>query len=221
MSLSRDVLAAEGFDAFIQQMLPPGYMQFLTPEEREESLQAALASAPDGDIWLFGYGSLMWNPAIRHLGHQVGMVRGWHRQFCLWTPIGRGTPERPGLVLGLESGGSCRGLSFRIERTEAEEELRLVWRREMLSGAYRPRWVTVETADGPHRALTFVINRDNPRYTGRLPESETVAVLGCAAGHLGSSRDYLLQALQALESFGIEDRRMRRLAAMVALIPEA
>lgn len=220
MSLSRDALAADGFDTFIQQMLPPGYMQFLTPEEREASLQAALAGAPAGDVWLFGYGSLMWNPAIRHLGHEIGLVRGWHRQFCLWTPIGRGTPERPGLVLGLEAGGACRGLSFRIDRAEAEDELRLVWRREMLSGAYHPRWVTVETAAGPHRALTFVINRANPRYAGRLPESETVATLGSAAGHLGSSREYLLQALAILESHGIRDSRMRRLARLVAAIPE-
>lgn len=196
-------------------MLPPGYMELLSPEQREASLQAVLADAPPGDIHLFGYGSLMWNPAFNHLGHRVGLVRGWHRSFCLWTPIGRGTPEKPGLVLALEAGGCCRGLSFRIDRAEAECELRLVWRREMLTGAYRPRWVDVETEGGRHRALTFVINRDSRRHARGLSAEATAEVLATAEGYLGSNREYLVFALEALESLGLVDRPLRRLAALV------
>ncbi len=216
MSLRREDLAAEGFDVLLQQLVPAGTLDFLSVEAREASLQAALAGAPAGDVWLFGYGSLMWSPAIHHEGHRIALLRGWHRRFCLWTPLGRGTPEQPGLVLGLERGGACRGLAFRIDRNRAETELRLVWRREMLTAAYVPRWVTLETPGGPLRAITFVINRAGARYTGRLDETTTAAAIAGAAGHLGTCRDYLRLAVETLQSHGIEDRRMARLNELVA-----
>jgi cation transport protein ChaC len=92
-------------------------LRVLSDEERRTSLEATLAIQPvPGDIWLFGYGSLIWNPAFHYADLQPALIRAWHRQFCLATPIGHGTPEHPGLVLGLDRGGSCQGVAFRLAR---------------------------------------------------------------------------------------------------------
>ncbi|PWR20011.1 gamma-glutamylcyclotransferase [Zavarzinia compransoris] len=216
MSLRRGDLAADDFEDALRQLQPGAGFQFVPAEAREASLQATLAAAPPGDLWLFGYGSLMWAPAIEHQGSAAGLLRGWHRRFCLWTHLGRGTIEAPGLVLGLERGGACRGLAFRIARDRAEEELRLVWRREMLTGGYCPRWVSIETPEGPIRAVTFVINRDGARYAGRLCDERTAATIAGAEGHLGSCRDYLEEAIRALDMLGIRDRYLDRLRRKVA-----
>ena len=132
--------------------------------EIDACLDAALASHPSGeDVWVFGYGSLMWNPAFHFAEQRIGTVRGWHRRFCLNMTRGRGTPECPGLMLALDRGGACRGMAFRIAADEARGELLLVWRREMLSGSYIARWVTVATEDGPLRAVTFLVNPTHAR----------------------------------------------------------
>jgi cation transport protein ChaC len=105
-------------------------------QELEASLDATLTgSVPGEDVWVFGYGSLMWNPAFLYTERRLGLVRGYHRRFCLWQTRGRGTPECRGLTLALDRGGVCRGMAFRIAASVAREELLLVWRREMLSGA--------------------------------------------------------------------------------------
>jgi cation transport protein ChaC len=131
-------------DGFVHEMIARSGVDLpvLSDEERRASLQATLAAQPaPGEVWLFGYGSLIWNPAFHYIEQKPVLIRGWHREFCLSTPIGRGTPDSPGLVLGLDRGGSCRGVAFRIARAEAEAELELVWRREMVTGAYVPRWI--------------------------------------------------------------------------------
>lgn len=221
MSLRRGDLASDDFEDSLRQLQPDAGFQFVPEEEREASLQDMLRQAPQGDIWLFGYGSLMWAPAIHHEGSQPGLLRGWHRRFCLWTHLGRGTVEHPGLVLGLERGGACRGLAFRIPRQIAEGELRLVWRREMLTGGYIPRWVTLATAGEPIRAITFVIRRDGVRYAGGLSDDRTAATIAAAAGHLGSCRAYLDEAIRALEILGIRDSYLNRLHRRVAVIAAA
>jgi len=221
MSLRRGDLASDDFEDNLRQLQPGAGFQFVPEEEREASLQGMLRQAPPGDIWLFGYGSLMWAPAIHHEGSRPSLLHGWHRRFCLWTHLGRGTVEHPGLVLGLERGGACRGLAFRIPRDIAEDELRLVWRREMLTGGYIPRWVTLATPDGPIRAVTFVIRRDGARYAGRLCDDSTAATIAAAVGHLGSCRAYLEEAIRALEMLGIRDSYLNRLHRRVAAIGPA
>src|ERR671919_396173 len=139
----------------------------------EEELAASLGGMVEGadlstGVWVFGYGSLIWNPAFHFTDRVVGTVYGFHRRFCLWTHLGRGCPERPGLVLGLERGGSCRGAVFHIAPEVVEEELAIVWRREMISGAYVPRWVDVHTALGTVPAITFVINQAHERLRARV-----------------------------------------------------
>ncbi len=185
--------------------------------EIEASLDATLAEHRAGsDACVFGYGSLMWNPAFLFAARQLGTLSGWHRRFCLGMPFGRGTPERPGLMMALDSGGSCHGIVFRISAAEVRDELLLVWRREMAGTAYRARWVNVRTAQGVVRAVTFVINRAHPRYVGTLEESAIADILAHAAGPLGSCAAYLQQTMNALHALGVTDRSLERLAAEVA-----
>jgi len=190
---------------------PPG-TTLLTDAEIEASLDETLASLPPGeDAWLFGYGSLMWNPAIRFAERLPARVRGWHRRYCLWLPIGRGTPDNPGLMLALDRGGRCAGVAFRIRAAEARAELLLVWRREMFTGAYAARWVRAETGQGAVRAVTFIANRRHPRYAGRLDEAEIAARIAVAAGPLGSCATYLCETIAALDALGLNDRGLERL----------
>ena len=201
-------------------MANAGGMRVLSDDERAASIASMLATRPagvdaTGDLWLFGYGSLIWNPAFHFIERRKGLIRGWHRRFCLWTPLGRGSPERPGLVLGLEPGGACTGMAFRLASDQIACELDIVWRREMLSGAYRPRWVKVETTDGPVDAITFTINPTNPRYAGRLDEDEIVRVVTTAVGRLGPCTDYLFKTAEALAGLGLEDRTLERLKRRV------
>ena len=188
----------------------------LTEEELKRSREAALAGhPPDRDLALFAYGSLIWNPAFNFCRRETARVHGFHRRFCLWTHLGRGTPERPGLVLGLEAGGSCRGLLYGIAAEEIASESEILWRREMVTGAYRPAWVTAQTEAGPERALTFLINRRHERYSGRLSDAAIVETLATASGPLGACADYLFNTTVHLEQLGIADRSMRRLCDAV------
>ncbi len=193
-----------------------GYFRPLSAAERRASWQAILAEAgPETEVWVFAYGSLMWNPAFHYAERRPGTVYGYHRRYCMWSGIGRGSPERPGLMLGLDRGGSCRGVVYRVAPESIEEELDIIWAREMLSGAYRPRWLTVRTSDGPIRAIAFVINRDHERYAGRLPMQTVVRHLATAKGRLGSCRDYLASTVAHLETLGIRDGTMHDLLRRV------
>ena len=214
--LSRDALRG----GFVDEMIARAgtSLPVLSEDERQQSLAATLAAQPvPGDIWLFGYGSLIWNPAFHYTDRQPALIRGWHRQFCLSTPIGRGTPEFPGLVLGLDRGGACRGVAFRIAQAEVRTELELVWRREMVTGSYVPRWVRLHGPTIPDGsfAIAFTINRKARNYVRPGSDAETANVIAKAVGTLGSSRDYLLDTIQGLEGFGITDQHLNRIAQLV------
>lgn len=182
--------------------------------ELEATLDLVLREHDPGrDILLFGYGSLMWNPAFHFVEERLGRVRGWHRRFCLRMLAGRGTQERPGLMLALDRGGECRGVVFRIAAASARSELSLVWRREMLSGAYLARWINVLTPAGRARAITFVVNRSHPRYVGMLKEAEVAGIIATARGELGSCLTYLDETRAKLLRLGIRDAALERIAA--------
>ena len=184
--------------------------------EIEASLDAMLASHPAGqDVWLFGYGSLMWNPAMHYAESRPGVVRGWHRSYCLWAHMGRGSPEAPGLMLALDRGGSSAGMLFRFPAATARDELLLPWRREMFTGGYLARWVRVDIETGPVRAATFVANRAYKRYAGRLDEATIAAHLAVAGGSLGTCIEYLEQTLAVLRAHGRTDHRLERLDRLV------
>ncbi len=203
-------------DGWLQRLVAAANVRTLSEDELLASRAAALARRPDGaDVWLFAYGSLIWNPAFRFVERRVGQVHGLHRRFCLWTALGRGSPERPGLVLGLDRGGRCRGVLYRITACDVEAELDVVWRREMVTGAYRPRWVRAESAAGPVAALAFVIERRHERYAGALGEERLIETLATARGALGSCADYLFDTASHLAQLDIADPRLDRLCAAV------
>ena len=191
-------------------------MRVLSEDELRASLEATLAEVDlSAGVWLFGYGSLIWNPAFHFSGRLVGRIYGYHRRFCLWTHLGRGCPERPGLVLGLERGGSCQGVAFHIAPGAVEEELMIVWRREMLGGAYLPRWVEVHTAVGRVPAIAFVINPSHERYARALDEAAVAETIATAEGFLGPCADYLVNTVDHLAELGIHDRPLERLRRQV------
>ena len=194
-----------------------GGVPFMSEEARRASLKAIRESVPAGqDAWVFGYGSLMWNPAINVVDSRKAHVRGYHRTFCLTLGVGRATPEKPGLMLGIDRGGSCTGVAHRITADEVESELSILWLREMMSGAYEPRWVNADV-DGHKRTrvLTFVINRSHPRYEGTLPEGDVARRIALAEGILGTNREYLYRTVKHLAELGIEDGPLRGLERQV------
>jgi cation transport protein ChaC len=168
---------------------------------------------PATDLHVFGYGSLIWNPAFHFIDSQPALLRGLHRRFCLKMMSGRGTRERPGLMLALDFGGACKGVVFRIAARAVREELGILWRREMYGGAYNARWITVRTAAGPARAITFVINRKHPRYMPELSVPEMAAIIATACGEIGSCREYLENTVRHLDTLGLRDRGLERIVA--------
>ena len=213
--ITRETLRDGSVLAEARKHMPPGTL-FRSDQEVQADLDAALAKHPRGeDVWLFGYGSLMWNPVLHFVERQGGIVRGWHRRYCLWLHVGRGSPENPGLMLALDRGGSCAGALFRVAAAEARNELLLAWRREMFTDAYNSRWVTAQTASGPVRAVTFVANRLYHRYAGALEEGEIASRLASASGTLGSCREYLNETVAAIHAMGLHDRALERLQHLV------
>ncbi|MSQ19965.1 MAG: gamma-glutamylcyclotransferase [Betaproteobacteria bacterium] len=187
----------------------------LTDAELDASVDAMLATFGPGDPWVFGYGSLIWNPLLHFIDREAATLHGYHRRFCLWSRTGRGLPERPGLVLGLDRGGCCRGVGFRIERSVVREELRLLWRREMLAAAYTPRWITVRVGGEDVKAVAFIINRKHSNYAGRLTIDQTVQALATGIGSLGSSREYFLHTIDGLRQHGVDDPHLIHLRERV------
>jgi glutathione-specific gamma-glutamylcyclotransferase len=181
-------------------------------------LAEVLAGKPTGDVWLFAYGSLIWRPACLDEERRPALLRGHHRQFCLWTRRFRATPQRPGLMLALDRGGQCHGLALRLPAKTMEHDLDKVLRREIIMkpAAYLPRWLKLDTAQGPLTALGFIINRRSPRYTGRLAEEKAAEIIAGAVGHIGSCAEYLMHTVSHLEQLGLRDNRLWRLQALVA-----
>ena len=184
----------------------------------EQSLERTLEAGPVGDIWLFAYGSLIWNPLFPFAEKRIARIYGLHRSFCLWSRLGRGTLERPGLVLGLDQGGSCAGLAYRIAAPDVRDELRLVWRREMVTGAYCPTWVRARTPAGAVPAIAFVINHASSAYARRVPATDAARCIAGASGIHGRCADYLAETARGLREHGIADHTLHAVeAAMAAL----
>jgi cation transport protein ChaC len=195
-------------------------VETLSDAERDASLQSMLAGWNRADpVWVFGYGSLIWHPEFSFDSQSCGVVYGFHRSLCLWSRLYRGTPEQPGLVLGLEPGGSCRGLAFRIPAEIAQQELTRLWAREMMTGSYNPRWLDVRTtgSNAPKRlqAIGFTMDRNAAHYAGELDRETLLGTLCRARGERGSSADYLLSTVACLEQHGISDRHLEALALEV------
>lgn len=216
LRITRESLSDGSLIAYARAVAPPG-MRIRSDEELDASLAETLGTHdPAQDVELFAYGSLMWNPVVHCSAQRTATLHGWHRKFCLHLTSGRGSPEQPGLMLALDRGGACAGVSLRIPAAIVREELALVWRREMFTGSYDARWLAGRIGGERVRLLTFVANRTHPRYVGALDETEIVRRLARARGHLGSGREYLEQTVASLQAHGLRDATMQRLLRLVA-----
>lgn len=174
-------------------------------------------------FWVFAYGSLMWRPDFPHVEARPARLMGYHRAMCILSNHYRGTHERPGLVLGLDRGGSCLGRAFRVEPHRAEQVRQTLFDREMITGVYIPRFFPVILDDESKvAAWGFLARRDHDQYVGRDDE-RAVSLIRQGVGHAGSSRDYLACTLDALAAMGVEDRALRQLLIRVdgAIIKKA
>jgi len=213
--LTRQLLEKSNIDA-LAAIDSPG-LTLLTEADRIASLRETLAIRPQGDVWVFGYGSLVWNSVINSIERRIARIDGWHRSFCLSITALRATADRPGLMLALDRGGSCHGAAYRLAEDDIERELPLLWRREMVCGAYVPRWVELKNINGEAFgwAIAFTVDASDPPYAGDLDEDIVVHRLATASGGLGSSSDYLFRTCDSLHANGIRDTKLERLASLV------
>lgn len=220
--LTREDLTSERIDQIVADARAAGYHFFLSSPEREASLNAALLDHPPGEeTWIFAYGSLMWNPALDYVEVQPCRVEGWRRSFCFWTPMGRGTPELPGLMLALADGGQCEGIAYRLSPGLERQELGLLWNREMLAGVYKPLWVPTRLRDGRTvSAVTFVVETGHCQYCGDLPIERAVYHIAFAEGRRGACREYLINTAEHARSLGIHDPYLEELVERVVRLRE-
>ena len=168
-------------------------------------------------LWVFGYGSLIWNPGFPVAERRIARLDGWHRSFCMRSIHHRGTVEEPGLVLALDRAraASCTGVAFRIAPGEEEPTLASLRERELVSSAYLERVLPVATEDGALQALTYVIDPDHDQYCGGLPLAEQARIIAGASGGRGPNREYLWSTVAHLAELGIGDPELTWLAEEV------
>lgn len=198
--------------------VPKGFRP-ATDEDFAQIVDDILRTRPAGPLWLFGISSLIWRPETAFTEARQGVARGWHRRFCLgWDYRWRGNPEAPGLMMALDRGGQCRGMLYALPEDGLEAELHKLIRREMsmVPNAFPWRRIDVATSEGTVRALSFAMDRKNPRYVVGLSEEQMVDMLATACGFRGSMAEYLFSTVSKLEELGIHDRNLWRLQAMVA-----
>jgi glutathione-specific gamma-glutamylcyclotransferase len=215
--LKREELTSENIDQIVADARKAGYHYFLSAQEREASFKTAMERyQPGEEAWVFAYGSLMWNPAIEFAEQQPCKVDGWRRSFCFWVPMGRGTPELPGLMLALERGGACEGIAYRLAPHQVKSELAILWNREMLAGVYQAQWVPTRLRDGRIvTAVTFVVDPAHCQYCGDLPIERAAHHIAFAEGRRGACRDYLANTAAHARALHIHDPYIEELVERV------
>lgn len=190
----------------------------MSPEEKQQSLLETRAGRPsDEPMWVFGFGSLMWNPCFDYEIKTAAVLKGYDRKFHIWTTRARGTPNNPGLGLCLEDcAGACRGVAFRLVEGDVEAAWERLWEREMGSGIYRPAWVSLESEDHDRIvALTFVVNREHPHYAGPMPSERMADIMAGAKGSYGLCRDYLAGTIEEMRKLDVSDSDLEELLSRV------
>jgi cation transport protein ChaC len=168
------------------------------------------------EFWIFGYGSLMWRPGFEFIERRDARLIGAHRALCVFSHVHRGTPEQPGLVLGLDRGGSCRGVAFRVDPAQREATLQYLREREQVTNVYRETERLVDLLGEPERrvpAVTYLVDRSHPQYAGELPLEQQLHLVRQGHGRSGINRDYVLAAARELAALGIRDHALEWLAA--------
>ena len=215
LALTRDTILDGSLHASVRAVLGPD-VPFMSDADRAAQIESMLALACDpAHVWVFAFGSLIWNPAFHFAERRVARIHGYRRCFCLWVRAGRGSPERPGLMLSLESGGSCAGVAYRLAPGTERTELDVLWRREMFTMSYRPVWVSARTPDGIEHAIAFAANRTHERYAPGLDADAVVRIIATGSGRLGRCCDYLYDTVAHLRELGIRDAALEALEAKV------
>src|ERR1700743_3212079 len=183
---------------------------------------AALTLSDDdfskGDLWVFGYGSLMWRPDFEFVERVPARLIGEHRALCVYSFVHRGTPEKPGLVLGLDRGGACRGVVFRVTAAARKETVAYLRAREQVTSVYREVMRSVWLENEPRQrvsALAYVVDRGHVQYAGRLPLAEQLRHVIQGHGRSGNNRDYVLSTVKSIEAQGFRDGQLHQLALML------
>ncbi len=193
-------------------------LKVMSDRQRAELVQQTLDHLDDNaDLWIFAYGSLIWNPALDFEEQRRCVVYGLQKKFCFWTTISRGTEEQPGLMLGLVEGGQCNGLAYRIDRKKAATELDVLFRREMALFVYIPTWSEAycEKTDTYFTTLTFVADPANERFVNHLTQAETARTIATATGPLGKNCDYLFQLSKNLRDLEFDEEELDALERQV------
>ena len=173
---------------------------------------------PAHDLWVFGYGSLMWRPGFAFEEARHARLTGYRRCFCIYSVHHRGTAKRPGMVLGLDRGGACEGIAYRVAAANVAKTVRYLRAREQVNGVYREAHVPVELIDGPRRevlALVYIVERAHPSYAGRLSLATQARLIRGGQGVSGNNLDYLISTLRHLNELGIRERELERLLALI------
>jgi glutathione-specific gamma-glutamylcyclotransferase len=184
-------------------------------EMQSHQPQSHQSHAPEhaGDIWVFGYGSLMWNPGFLFAERHPAIAHGVHRRLCVYSTHYRGTPEKPGLVVGLLSGGCCHGVAFRVVAVNVKETRNYLTEREQISKIYHEVFRPVRLRDGRTvQALCYVVDQSHKQYAGRLSPDEQFDFVKDSHGNIGPNRDYVCNTAQSLKEIGVEDRTLHWLA---------
>ncbi len=172
------------------------------------------------ELWVFGYGSLIWRPGFLHLERRVARLVGAHRALCVYSWVHRGTPDRPGLVLGLDRGGTCRGVAFRVAPSEWDGVVAYLRGREQVTAVYLERMREIRFADGSAAtALTYMVNRRHDQYAGKLDEDTQLRIVADAHGQAGDNRAYVINTAAHLAELGMADALLDRLAGRLKALP--
>jgi glutathione-specific gamma-glutamylcyclotransferase len=182
----------------------------------EHTLKAWRMGTPERGLWVFGYASLIWRPDFEFTERRPARVQGWHRALQMWSRINRGTPECPGLVFALLTGGSCLGMAFHIAAGKVEATLHTLWEREMPTGVYDARWLRCATPQGEISALGFTLPRSSPNFCGVLSNAQYAQIFKQACGRYGTTLDYAQQTYEGLLCEGIHDRALKKLLRCAA-----
>lgn len=170
-----------------------------------------------GDFWVFGYGSLMWRPGFAHVETCRARLHGFRRSLCVWSHVYRGTRERQGLVLGLDRGGSCVGLAFRVPHELSEEVLAYLRGRELVTSVYLERMLPIRLENGESvSAVTYIVDRSHGQYAGRLDEATAAKIVSGAVGQAGPNEEYVLNTVEHLKALGIRDHWLEEVGRLVS-----
>jgi len=170
--------------------------------------------------WVFGYGSLMWNPGFAYINKQPAILAGFHRSFCIYSDHYRGTPEQPGLVLGLDEGGTCQGIAFRVDRLEWLNVVTYLNKRELIGYAYKAVEIIIqfECSGTTAHAFTYIADTTHPKYAGDIEFGQCVDTIMSAVGIGGLNRDYLINSIQQLQKYGYAEPNLYQLIERVELL---